>query len=82
MDGFNVLFAGWRGVSIRNAVLIPYTVSLCIRKKYLHALLCVLAEACIVWTHYGLGACLVVILGMALIQFLCESRKKREEDEQ
>lgn len=82
VDGFNVLFAGWRGVSIRNAVLIPYTVSLCIRKKYLHALLCVLAEACIVWTLYGLGACLVVTLGMALIQFLCESRKKREEDEQ
>lgn len=66
VDGFNLLSAGWRGVSLRGGVLVPYAVSLCLRKKYLHALLCVLAEACVVWTLYGLGACAVVISGMAL----------------
>lgn len=70
MDGFGLLFSGWRGVTIRNTVLIPYTVSLCLRKKYIYLPLCVLAEACIVWTLYGLGACVPVILGMTLVCFL------------
>lgn len=70
MDGFGVLFSGWRGVTIRNMVLIPYAVSLCLRKKYFYLPLCALAELCIVWTLYGLGACLLVILGMALVGFV------------
>lgn len=79
VDGFNVLFSGWRGVTFRNAVLIPYAVSLCLRKKYFRALLCVLAEVCIVWTLYGLGACVIVILGLALIEFFRGRRTKGEE---
>lgn len=79
VDGFNVLFSGWRGVTFRNAVLIPYALSLCLRKKYFHALLCVLAEVCIVWTLYGLGACVIVISGVALVEFLRGRRTKRGE---
>ena len=70
MDGFGLLFSGWRGVTIRNTVLIPYTISLCLRKKYIYLPLCILAEVCIVWTFYGLGACVLVILGMVLTRFL------------
>ncbi len=74
MDGFGVLFSGWRGVTLRNTVLIPYTVALCLRKDYVRTLLCVLAETCIVWTLYGLGACVPVILGIALVQQLIRKR--------
>lgn len=70
MDGFDVLYAGWRGVTWRNVVLIPYMISLCLRKKYCHALLCVLAEACIVWTFYGLGVCLPMAACLALIELV------------
>ena len=70
MDGFGLLYSGWRGITIRNTVLIPYAVSLCLRKKYIYLPLCVLAEVCIVWTLYGLGACVVVISGMTLVCFL------------
>lgn len=80
VDGFQILSSGWRGVTLRNTVLIPYAISLCLRKKYLHALLCILAEVCIVWTLYGLGACLLVIVGMMIIQFLWGKRKPGEED--
>lgn len=80
MDGFGILYSGWRGVVWRNAVLIPYAVSLCLRKKYCHALLCALAEACIVWTLYGLGVCLPVIAGMALIDFFRKKLAARRED--
>lgn len=58
MDGFDVLYSGFRGVTIRNAVLIPYLFSLCIRKKRKSAVLCIAAEACLVWTLYGMGICL------------------------
>jgi len=66
MDGFGLLYCGWRGVSIRNGVLLPWIFSLCIRKKWLSAFLCCLAEACIVWTFYGMGACFFVLVGMAI----------------
>lgn len=75
MDGFGLLFSGWRGVTIRNTILIPYAVSLCLRRKYTYLPLCVLAELCIVWTLYGMGACLIVISGMTLTDFL--KRRKR-----
>ena len=57
MDGFGLLFCGWRAVTIRNLILLPYTLSLCLRKRYPETVLCVLAEACITWTFYGLGMC-------------------------
>lgn len=70
MDGFGVLYAGWRGVTIRNAVLIPWVVSLCLRKKWFPVILCILAEACIVWTLYGMGACLFIAAGIVLVGFV------------
>ncbi len=79
VDGFGLLFSGWRGVTLRNTVLVPYAVSLCLRKKYVCALLCILAEICIVWTLYGLGACVLVILGMMSVRFLTRRRGTGKE---
>lgn len=70
MEGFNLLCCGWRGVSIRGGVLVPWLLSLCIRKKYLCILACILAEACIVWTFYGCGVCLFLALGMAAAEYV------------
>lgn len=71
MDGFNILCSGWRGVSIRNGVLVPWLLSLCLRRKWMSIVLCVMAEACIVWTLYGCGVCLAVAAGMTAAQFGC-----------
>lgn len=73
MDGFGILYCGWRGVAIRSGVLVPWLFSLCIRRKWCSALLCVLAEACIVWTLYGCGACFVILAGMAGARLLCRA---------
>lgn len=79
MDGFGLLSSGWRGMTIRNGILIPYAVSLCLREKYIYLPLCLLAEICIVWTLYGMGACLPVILGMMLIShFVRKGRAGKE----
>lgn len=68
MDGFDLLYCGYRGEVIRNMVLMPWLFSLCLRGKWILAFLCILAEACMVWTFYGMGACLFVTVGMALIR--------------
>lgn len=75
MDGFGVMHSGFRGVSIRAAVLLPYTLGLVCRRRWKQALLCILAEACIVWTFYGLGACLFVTAGLSAVQILMRRRK-------
>lgn len=67
MDGFGILHSGYQGVVIRNMVLVPYAFALTLRHKWLPAGLVVLAEACITWTFYGLGASLLVLIGMAVI---------------
>lgn len=66
MDGFGVQYGGFRGVTIRMAILLPYTFGLILRRKWKLVPLCILAEACIVWTLYGMGACLLVTVGMLL----------------
>lgn len=79
MDGFGVLSCGYRGVTIRNNVLVPWLLSLCLRRKRLTAVLCVLAEACIVWTLYGLGVCVAVAVGMTAADALLRAGVFRKE---
>lgn len=76
MDGFGLLYCGFRGVTIRSVVLLPYVFGLALRHRWRLVALCILAEACIVWTLYGMGACLVVTLGMAALRIW---QKKRTE---
>lgn len=82
MDGFGLLHSGFRGTSIRALILIPYTFDLCMRKKWKTVLLCILAEACIVWTFYGMGVCVFVAAGMFLIQKILEGIESRKGGEE
>lgn len=79
MDGFGALFCGFRGVTIRNLVLVPWLFSLLLRKEWLAAALCIAAEACIVWTLYGLGVCAAVTVGMASAEVAVRLFKGRRE---
>lgn len=78
MDGFNLLCSGWRGVTIRNVVLFPWLMSLCLRRNYRLTVLCILAEACMVWTLYGCGVCMFVTAGMAVLQSFCRRFRGKE----
>lgn len=79
MDGFGVLSCGFRGVVIRNTVLLPWLFSLLIRKRRLAVLLCILAEVCMVWTLYGLGVCAAAVAGMAAAGFAVKRRAPGKE---
>ena len=62
MEGFGLLHLGFHGTTLRGAVLLPWLFSLCLRKKWKLGVCVAAAEACVVWTLYGLGAS-VFILG-------------------
>ena len=65
MEGFGLLHLGFHGTTLRGAVLLPWLFSLCLRKKWKLGVCIAAAEACVVWTLYGLGAS-VFILGSFL----------------
>lgn len=79
MDGFGILYCGWRGVTIRNTVLLPWVVSLSLRRRWIPVILCIVAEACVVWTLYGMGACLFVALGLCVVERLRVGEKMETE---
>lgn len=70
MDGFGVMHSGYLGTSIRSMILLPYTITMCLREKWMMVVLCVIAEACIVWTLYGFGACFGVAVLMITVKIV------------
>lgn len=78
MDGFGILHCGYRGTAIRAAVLFPYTICMCLRRKWKSAVLCIAAEACIVWTLYGMGACFITAVLLFLVRLVIQRRKEQE----
>ncbi len=80
MDGFGVLHCGYRGVTIRSVILVPYMMSLVLRKKWILAVLCMIAEACIVWTLYGLGACVFVAVGLFAVSRVWKRKAKIQKE--
>lgn len=71
LDGYAALHGAWLGTSIRNLVLLPYALSLGLERDWRHTwpcmAACVMAEACICWTFNGLGMCLLLLTGMAVL---------------
>lgn len=80
VDGFDVFYGGFRGVTIRAAVLLPYLLSCLMDRKYTGVILCILAEACIVWTLYGAGVCLLVTVAWLILGALVSQFRKRWEN--
>lgn len=68
--GYGLLHGGYLGTTIRNLILVPYTLAATLEKRWWKAWLCVLAEACIAWTFWGLGVCVVILAGVGLLTLL------------
>ena len=68
MDGFDVFYGGFRGVTIRAVVLIPYVLACLAEKRYFGVILCILAEACMTWTLYGAGVCLLITAAWLMLR--------------
>jgi len=59
-EAFRLFHVGYEGTSIRAAVIIPWVILACLKRKWWQVILCVLAETAIVWTNYGLGYSLFI----------------------
>ena len=76
MAGYRLFYAGFSGETIRTILLMPYTLYVCWQKKWLLAMLAVLVEACLVWTTYGVGYCLLIAVCMFAVHLLTDRRGK------
>lgn len=70
LDGYGALHSGYTGTAIRNLVLVPYTLCAALEGRWWKAVLCILAEACIAWTLWGCGVCLIIALGILILEIL------------
>lgn len=78
VDGFDVFYGGFRGVTIRAAVLIPYLFACLLKRKYVGVVFCILAEACMVWTLYSAGVCLLITVAWLALQGLIYLIRNRQ----
>lgn len=74
--GFRLFYAGFSGEAVRALVLLPYTVYVSLKGKWLYAVLAVLAEACMVWTTYGFGYCALAAGCIFAVRFWMSRRKQ------
>lgn len=64
-------------MTIRALVLLPYLLSCLMDRRYMGVILCILAEACMVWTLYGAGVCLLVTVAWLVLGTLVSRFRKR-----
>lgn len=79
MDSFRIFFQGWQGAAFRAGIILPYALLCCLQKKWKSVVLCILAEVCVVWTFYGLGYTVVIVMVVFAIKgvfALLKGRKK------
>jgi len=62
-DAFRMFHVGYEGTTIRAVVLIPWVILACLKKKWWQVAFCILAEAAMVWTLYGMGYCVLITAG-------------------
>ncbi|MCD7750677.1 MAG: DUF6077 domain-containing protein [Lachnospiraceae bacterium] len=76
MIGYRLFYEGFSGETIRAAILLPFCVLCCCQKRWLPALLCVAAEASLVWTTYGIGYCALVMVVFLAVTLWQKRREK------
>ncbi len=81
-DGLGLMYRGFRGESVRSVVLLPYVIWALLERKWLCIIPAVAAEACIVWTLYGMGVSVPVTVIFALVLCGCAffDKKHGKED--
>ena len=68
--GTLLLHQGFTGNGVCAGFVIPYAIYLCMRKKWLLACICAGAELFLIWTTYGLGYSVLVLVLSALPEIL------------
>lgn len=75
-DSAMLFTGGWRGETIRAVILLPYALLCLMKKRWQGVILCIAAEACMVWTFYGAGFVMLATVLMTLIRHINNRRHK------
>ncbi|MBQ7955088.1 MAG: hypothetical protein IJ282_05010 [Lachnospiraceae bacterium] len=76
-DAFRMFHTGYEGTTIRAVILIPWVILACLKGKWWQVVLCIVAEAAMVWTFYGLGYCVLIAALFIGCQMVCRILEKR-----
>ena len=76
LAGYRLFFAGFSGETIRGVLLIPYALYVSWQRKWILAVLAIVAEACLVWTTWGIGYCTVIVVCMLIVHLWMDRRCK------
>ena len=74
LAGQRLFYAGFSGETIRAVLLMPYTLYVSWQKKWHLTVLAVLAEACLVWTTFGVGYCFLIAVCMFVVHLWIDRR--------
>ena len=77
MDGYALFFAGYTGAGIRAGIVLPYALLCCLQEKWKSVVLCIFAEVCVVWTLYGLGYTVVIVMVFLLLKSITKLLGRR-----
>ena len=74
-EGFSLLHAGFTGVSIRLWVLVPALIAAFRERRFVLCALAVLTESVILWTRFGVGMTLLLLLSLIAATLLLRRRE-------
>ena len=74
--GAQLFRSGFTGEAIRSALLMPYVLYVSWQKKWLLAMIALIAEVSIVWTTFGIGYCFLIVVCMFLVHLFLKWRAK------
>lgn len=76
-----LLHQGFTGNALCAGVILPFAICLCMKKKWALACLCVGAELFLIWTTYGLGYSVFVIVLFLFLSFVGRTAGRRLKKE-
>lgn len=72
-----MLHQGFTGNAMCAGVIIPFSIYLCMNRKWLSACVCAVTELFLIWTTYGLGFSVWVIFLFVMIEIVVKVVKKK-----
>ena len=79
-DAFRMFHVGYEGTTIRAVILIPWVILAGLKKKWWQVAFCILAEAAMVWTLYGMGYCVLITAGFIGYRIMMRLYERRLEN--
>lgn len=69
----------WSPEAIRNTIILPFIIISLFNKKWWDVVICILAEAVLCWTLYGLGYGVVLTALYLIVSFVYKTYRKKKE---